>query len=176
MKHQYEALGSMEQGEAIPLERPAERSATPDTLVNENHNENQGSAEPTTSTSTSTTNGIDPSTGMIELPNDLASVAIVRKYITDILHGHYDVPWQEAESAAARWHGALGYRFRQMTHQDLESLLGEQYADMIKDYRDAVDRHKKAEQRRGRIIALVIFLIWAALMALIVGAIITDRK
>lgn len=158
MKHQYEALGSTEQGEAIPLEQTAERPATPDTLVNDD----QEAAQATTSTSTPI--AINDS-GVVKLPADLASVPEVRKCIVNILHGRYDVPLQEAESVAARWHGALGYRFRQMTHQDLKCLLGEQYADMIKDYRAAVKHHNDQKESQA---CCTVFLGVCAVVALVI--------
>lgn len=144
MKHQYETLNSLEQGETIPLEQPA----TPDTLANENHNENQGPAQPTRKLTSAFISHMNRSTGNILIPDKLYSVSMVRKYVFDILHLQYDVPRQEAETVAARWRGALGSRFCQMTLEEFESVFGEQYAYMIKDYRDTAHDHNTALERK----------------------------
>lgn len=135
MKHQYDALSSVEQGEAVELERPA----SPDTLVNDQ--EQEATEAPITNTA-NYTSIFAPSPTPISFPSSMASVNDVRQYVISVLHDSFHVPLQEAETAASRWQG-LGHRLHMITFEDLREVLGDPYASMVQQYADAVCAHHR---------------------------------
>lgn len=127
MKETYELIPTDEPSEVIvpaPAPAPAAASASDDTA-----NSTPNNAYPTTRRFTSE---------ILELPDQLASVSVVREYILTVLHLKYAIPREEADAVAAKWDGALGGRFRKQSKAELLATFGEEYGEMLHEYRTEV--------------------------------------
>lgn len=142
--------------ERVPAEEPIEVAATSFASV----------AAPATtgaasSTANSTTNN-PPATRrftseILELPDPLASVTVVREYIFTVLHSRYAIPREEADAVAAKWNGALGARFRKMDEKEFAATFRDEYGKMLHEYRTEVfQAHwRKGQQTKHEHITLI---------------------
>lgn len=80
----------------------------------------------------------------IKLPDDVASAAVVRGYIVDVLHPVYEVPHQHAVAAAGNWEGgALGKRFRNMGKREYIAMFGKEHGKKLHEYRKTASSMKR---------------------------------
>lgn len=74
------------------------------------------------------------------------------------MHSRYEIPREEAHAVAAKWKGAVGARFRNQGKAAFLAIFGDEYGEMLHEYRTQVfwAHERKRNQSFIEAVAIVV--------------------